>query len=229
LQAQQDLYLHLKSIPWKPSGHLDHDLPIFRPRLLPLLERVAAVGPPALVEEVQTLAAMSEPEFDGYLLEYWYSPSDLQFSAKALLQPYGRCVAEESTGSFFRTEQVSEASCPRCGGRPQVGVLISKEQSSEAGNRDLICATCLSQWSFRRVVCANCGEQRPAQLALYQAPEYEHVRIEACDSCRSYIKSVDLTKLGYAVPLVDEVAAAPLDLWARQQGYTKLELNLVGL
>jgi hypothetical protein len=31
------------------------------------------------------------------------------------------------------------------------------------------------------------------------------------------------------VPLVDEVAAAPLDLWASERGYVKIELNLVGL
>ena len=55
------------------------------------------------------------------------------------------------------------------------------------------------------------------------------IRIEACDSCGHYLKGIDLTRLGLAVPLVDEVAAAPLDLWAREQGYTKVELNLVGL
>ena len=33
----------------------------------------------------------------------------------------------------------------------------------------------------------------------------------------------------FAVPLVDEVAGASLDLWAREHGYEKIELNLVGL
>jgi formate dehydrogenase maturation protein FdhE len=31
------------------------------------------------------------------------------------------------------------------------------------------------------------------------------------------------------VPIVDEVASAPLDVWAIEHGYTKIELNLVGL
>jgi len=34
---------------------------------------------------------------------------------------------------------------------------------------------------------------------------------------------------GVAVPLVDEVAGAPLDVWASDHGYVKIELNLVGL
>jgi FdhE protein len=87
----------------------------------------------------------------------------------------------------------------------------------------------LSSWEFRRVVCAACGEENPARLSYFQTNEYEHVRIEACDSCKHYIKGVDLTRLGFAEPLVDDVATAALDLWAVEKGYTKIELNLVGL
>jgi formate dehydrogenase maturation protein FdhE len=84
-------------------------------------------------------------------------------------------------------------------------------------------------WPFRRVVCANCGEENPANIGYYHAPEYDHVRIEACEICKHYIKAVDLTRYGLAVPLVDEVAAAALDLWVRERGYIKIELNLLGV
>ena len=87
----------------------------------------------------------------------------------------------------------------------------------------------MTVWPFKRVLCANCGEERPAKLAYFHTPEYDHARIEACDTCRHYIKGIDLTRLGFAAPLVDEVAAAPLDLWARERGWKKIELNLVGL
>jgi formate dehydrogenase maturation protein FdhE len=43
------------------------------------------------------------------------------------------------------------------------------------------------------------------------------------------LKTIDLGRLGLAVPLVDEVAGATLDVWARSHGYEKIELNLVGL
>lgn len=92
-----------------------------------------------------------------------------------------------------------------------------------------MCSACLTIWPFRRVVCANCGEERPDKLGVFQSPAFDHVRIEACDTCWHYIKGIDLTRLGLAIPLVDEVAAAALDLWAMEQGYTKIELNLVGL
>jgi len=41
--------------------------------------------------------------------------------------------------------------------------------------------------------------------------------------------TVDMTKSGLAEPIVDEMAAIPLDLWAQKQGYTKLQTNLMQL
>jgi len=68
-----------------------------------------------------------------------------------------------------------------------------------------------------------------SKLAIYTAKEFAHVRIEACDSCRCYLKTVDLTKDGHAIPVVDELAAIPLDLWAAEHNYQKLRTNLLGL
>jgi len=62
---------------------------------------------------------------------------------------------------------------------------------------------------------------------VYTAEDFEHVRVECCDSCQRYLKTVDLTKSGLAEPLVDEIAAVPLDLWAQERGYTKLQSNLM--
>ena len=79
------------------------------------------------------------------------------------------------------------------------------------------------------MLCANCGEDDERQLGYFHSLSYDHLRIDACETCKHYLKTVDLTRLGLAVPLVDEVAAAPLDLWARERGYDKIQLNLVGL
>ena len=78
-------------------------------------------------------------------------------------------------------------------------------------------------------MCAYCGEERPFKLGYFHTEAYDHVRIEACETCKHYIKGVDLTRLGFAVPLVDDVAAAALDIWASEMGYQRIELNLIGL
>ena len=79
------------------------------------------------------------------------------------------------------------------------------------------------------MVCANCGEQDPSRVGYYQTSGFQYLRVEACDNCKYYIKGIDLTVNGLAVPIVDEVAAVALDVWARERGYGKIELNLIGI
>ena len=230
LRAQKEIYESLRGREdWLPSGDLARDLIVVVSAASGLLECVARHGPDSLATEAQTLLA-SEPDLMiQEVFNYWRSPSDTQFFAKAVLQPYMRLLAETSTLPIGRELAGGNRTCPFCGGAPQLSFLISKESSSESGNRDLLCATCLSTWEFRRVICANCGEEQPAKLGYFHSPEFDHIRIEACDSCKHYLKGIDLTRLGLAVPLVDEIYGAPLDLWAREHGYRKIELNLVGL
>jgi FdhE protein len=78
------------------------------------------------------------------------------------------------------------------------------------------------------LLCPNCGEEDQDKLPVFTAEEFPHVRIEACDTCQMYLKAIDLTKNGLAVPEVDELAAPALDLWASEQGYRKLQANLFG-
>jgi formate dehydrogenase maturation protein FdhE len=230
LRAQEKIYESLRSRKdWLPSGDLETDLPVIQPLLAGLLETVTLHGPTVLAEEAQILFAAASDGVAQQLLDYWRTPSDTQFFAKSLLQPYAHWLTETTIAPVGRELAGGERTCPFCGGRPQLSFLQAKESSAESGNRDLLCATCLRSWEFRRVVCANCGEERPEKLGYFHSPEFDHIRVEACDSCKHYLKGIDLTRFGLAVPLVDEIYGAPLDLWAHEHGYTKTELNLVGL
>jgi len=230
LRAQKDIYEFLRSRPnWLPSGNLEADSPVLAESLPAFLRVVESHGPATLAAEAHELSAANAQAIEERLLAYWRNPSETQFFEKASLQPYLRWVAESGVRPVGREVPASERCCPFCGGNPQVSFLQNKDTTAESGNRDLICATCLLSWEFRRVVCANCGEERPSKLGYFHSPEFDHVRIEACDTCKHYLKGVDLTRVGFAAPIVDEINAAPLDLWAREHGYTKCELNLVGL
>jgi formate dehydrogenase accessory protein FdhE len=230
LRAQEKIYESLRSRKnWLPSGDLESDLPVIQSLLSSLLETVTLHGPTSLAAEAELLLTAEPDIMVHQLLDYWRSPSDTQFFAKSILQPYALWLAETRIAPVGRELAGGERTCPFCGGRPQLSFLQAKESNAESGNRDLICATCLCSWEFRRVICANCGEERPEKLGYFHSPMFDHVRIEACDSCQHYIKGIDLTRFGRAVPLVDEVYSAPLDLWAREHGYKKIELNLVGL
>ena len=119
-----------------------------------------------------------------------------------------------------------QTQCPFCGEKPVAAVL---RPEGDGGKRFLLCSQCFTEWEFRRLLCPNCGEEDKDKLPVFTAEEFPHVRVEACDTCHVYLKAIDLTKNGLAVPEVDELATAALDVWAGEQGYSKLQTNLFGL
>ena len=116
--------------------------------------------------------------------------------------------------------------CPWCRRKPQTAML---RPEGYGARRSLVCPICSAERPFPRVECPACGEREFDKLPVYTAPEFEHIRVDACESCRTYLKTIDFTKNGLADPVADELAAIPLDLWAAEQGYTKLQPNLLGL
>lgn len=143
--------------------------------------------------------------------------------AWTFLQPYAEYLADYTARPPLHA---TPPTCPLCNSKPLVGVL---RPEGDGGKRFLICSLCASEWDFRRLVCAGCGEEDVHKLAVYSAKEIPHVRVEACDTCHQYIKTVDLTKEGNAVPMIDELATIPLNLWAADHGYAKIRTNLLGI
>jgi FdhE protein len=88
---------------------------------------------------------------------------------------------------------------------------------------------CATEWPFRRLLCPGCSEENKDKLPVFSAQEFDYVRMDACDTCRTYIKSIDLTKNGHAVPVVDELATVALSFWAQENNYHKLRPNLFGV
>jgi FdhE protein len=106
-----------------------------------------------------------------------------------------------------------------------LGVL---RPEGDGGKRYLQCSFCSQEWEFRRIYCAHCGEEQERKLAVYVAEQFPHIRVETCESCRYFLRTVDLTKDGHAVPIVDDLAAIPLSLWAQENGYKRIQENLFG-
>lgn len=112
---------------------------------------------------------------------------------------------------------------PGCEGTPQVGCLVPQ---AEGERLELVCALCLGRRPFPRGRCPACNESR---LVYYSAPAFDHLQLQACESCHTYLQLVDLGRDPEAIPEVDELAGLPLDLWAQEQGYRKLFPNLAGI
>lgn len=228
LKLQRTIYNQIAS--QSPASTAD-GMP-FRIRLKPedvaqhlpaLLSLAEAKGTAKLAEEAGAIRATSSAQQIEMLGQFLAGePSPQAFFARALLQPYAECLAQAYPAPLPGT---APSGCPVCGGRPQAAVL---RPEGDGGKRFLLCAFCLTEWEFRRVLCAICGEEDYRKLPRYTAEEHDSVRVEACDTCHFYLKSIDMTIDGLAAPLVDEVATVPLDLWATEHGYKKAEPNLMG-
>jgi formate dehydrogenase accessory protein FdhE len=157
----------------------------------------------------------------------------LTFVVEAVLQPFAEQAALAEIGEpaeprrhLPQTNACCPIRCPFCNALPVVGVL---REEGHGAKRSLVCSLCLIEQPYLRGVCPSCGEQQFDALPVYTAGEFEHLRIEACDQCHRYLKTIDLTRDGLAIPLVDDIASVSLDLWARDRGYVRLRANLLGL
>jgi hypothetical protein len=228
LALQRDCAAALDSAAARLTGSLDRDLDVVGPCVPRILDHLADIGPMRLAEDARRLRDDGSPAIRETLLHGWRSPSDKLFFAKLVLQPYARCLAVHDLHPIDRELPRTDNVCPFCGGAPQLAILHQASESN-AGGRSLQCSTCFTVWPFRRILCARCGESDEHKLGYFHSPSFDHLRVDACETCKHYVKTVDLTRLGLAVPIVDEIAGAALDVWAQERGYEKIELNLVGL
>ena len=173
------------------------------------------------------------------------------FLARAATSPVLEALGERAAAAFPGPR--AERTCPRCGGPPQLSYFAPAGEDLAAGPRLLLCARCHAGWGYARMTCPSCGENSGPRLPIFseegtaagergsvirglpagvarEAPSavFPHMRIEACDSCRRYLLNVDLAGDPAAVPLVDELSALPLDLYARERGFSKITTNLMG-
>ena len=162
----------------------------------------------------------------------------LEFFPRAFVQPIAEALATGAArggagdpagagGVAISGGGDARAACPYCGAAPIAAVL--RDEPEARGRRTLLCSLCLAEWAFPRMRCPACGEERPDRRPHHVSESWPHVRLEECGSCRTYVKAIDLREAGLAVPVVDELASVELDLWAAEQGLTKLRTNLLGL
>ncbi len=204
-------------------------------RFLSLMESCA---PAPIAAQAKSLKAEGEANWASTLDAFWKSGLQEQpdsdgaagtatdalkeFLSSAFLQPYTEFV----TGAMLPPAlPMTTCRCPRCNSLPLLGVL---RPEGDGGKRFLQCSFCSQEWEFRRIFCAHCGEDQEDKLPVYTAEQFPHIRIESCDTCKHFLRTIDLTKDGNAIPLVDDLGAIPLSLWAAQHGYRRIQSNLLG-
>jgi FdhE protein len=141
---------------------------------------------------------------DGYLLTFIFINA---------LRPFLRAQAQ-ALAPWVDDSVWYRGRCPICGGEPDVAAL---ERGS--GQRRLLCSRCDSEWAFRRVGCPFCGNDDPHQLAYYPSDD-EVYRLNVCEKCHRYLKTIDLRQVagGRLLP-AERVLTAAMDVAALEAGY----------
>jgi FdhE protein len=108
--------------------------------------------------------------------------------------------------------------CPFCGSYPHMSVLKEEE-----GYRFLSCDTCGGAWESKRVFCPFCGNDDHETLKYLYVEEEPEYRIDICNKCKNYIKTVDQRKAARPVdPEIEDLISIFLDIIAHQEHYDRV-------
>ena len=213
-----------------------------------------AAGPQKLREAAAERFRSTDPR---ELIAAWIGGEEQgvvdRYLARASVGPVLEALGAEVASSCIGVHDARH--CPSCGGSPQLSYFAVASEDLAAGGRFLLCDRCHACWGYARMTCPGCGEDSSSRLPIFNEEGnasgergsvvrglegrlgdnrgdsksvFPHIRIEACETCRQYLLNIDLLADPRAVPMVDELAALPLDMYARENGFSKITPNLMG-
>jgi Protein involved in formate dehydrogenase formation len=145
------------------------------------------------------------------------SEDTLRLLALESIRPVYWKLAESAIGKDTYPDW-SFGHCPVCGSKPDMAYLESDE-----GNKFLVCSLCNHAWRFPRLKCAYCDNKDEKKLKYIITPDEEWFRIDVCDVCKGYLKTIDTRKWGFSrnlFPRVEKVIMLHLDALAEREGFT---------
>lgn len=152
------------------------------------------------------------------------SPRALDFLAASALWPGLNAAAGQLAKRLPEDLPHEHGHCPLCGSLPYISLLRGTE-----GKRFGVCSFCGHEYRIRRIACAFCGEADQNKLKLFRVAEYPALRVDVCESCTMYIKTLDTRQLAAeAMPALEDMASVALDAVAQRQGYKRPTLSAWG-
>jgi FdhE protein len=160
------------------------------------------------IEEPDTRESAAEYEVEDNIdLIDLFIEESLRPELESVARNYAKIIAKSGW---------SEGYCPVCGKEPKIGEIREEEE----GKRYLFCHQCGSKWYFHRIKCPFCGNEEQHSLAYFEVEGEERYRVDVCNKCRRYIKTVELPKSSEEPNLdVEDIATLHLDMIAYDEGY----------
>lgn len=161
-------------------------------------------------------AFTGEDEAFFYALE-----SDLRIDKQAYsfllynsMKPSLRLFAQRASAFLDPENPWEKGTCPICGSMPEMSVF------GKNGARTLVCSFCNHQWPSKRIYCPFCENTDHESLQYFSIEDEEEYRVDVCDKCHRYIKTIDTQKVSRYIYLPLEYLATPyIDYRFREMGF----------
>jgi len=133
-----------------------------------------------------------------------------------LLMPIVRTYAN-AFGQALDFAEWLQGYCPVCGDWPLLSELNGRDKL-----RYLRCGRCTTSWRFRRLECVWCGSTKRDELSFLYEPEAKTWRVDVCDHCRGYVKTlVTFDPLESDMLLAHDLRTLNMDQIAADAGYKR--------
>jgi FdhE protein len=135
-----------------------------------------------------------------------------QLAAVPLLQSCGQLLERRVPRSW------QHGYCPICAAWP----IIAERRGLDRSRR-LRCGRCTAEWEVEWLCCIYCGEREHKRLGSLDPDERrETLKIETCETCHGYLKSI-ATLQGFPAfeLLLQDLETVELDLVALDRGYCR--------
>ncbi len=184
------------------------------------LKAKKASGELRLLELTENIASQNKEYFEELSEKLKIKKEALIFIAENLIKPILIREAQSLQGKV-NDETWLKGYCPICGNEPGMARL-----EREVGRRILECSLCHAEWVFKILECPFCGNNEQNTLRFFFLEEGSPYRVDVCDKCKRYIKTVDERKLGEerkVILRVENVATVHLDLLAEREGFKVIQ------
>jgi len=152
--------------------------------------------------------------FEKTATRYKIDKNALAFITYSSIKPSLNICAEQLSTYLDKENTWEKGYCPVCGSMPGLSMFIGE------GERFLFCSYCWHQWSSKRLYCPFCDNTDSKTLNYFFTEEEKEYRVDLCDSCKKYIKTIDTRETQrYIYPPLEAASTLHLDIKAQGKGF----------
>jgi len=132
-------------------------------------------------------------------------------SIKPSLKAYAQAISDGNKSSI----PWEKGFCPVCGNFPGIASL------ENGGGKFLFCNFCWNKWRVQRIFCPFCETEEQKALQYFYSEKESEYRVDTCNKCNKYIKTVDVRNLDRIFyPPIEQISTLHLDMKAEELGFT---------